>query len=108
MKKLKIVRILTIILLIVSTIKLSISNAAETVDTNVDLSKLTYTVNGTETEITEYSQDDFEKFLEAYEAGSLPEIYVTEFLFDGVSMVKTYDLDDFIEKGNDVKEKIWE
>ena len=105
MKKIKIVSILTIILLLVSIVKLPLSKATETIDTEVNLSKLTYTVNGAEKEITKYSQDDFEKFLEDYTSGSLPEIYVTEFLFDGASMVKTYDLDDFIEDGNDAKVK---
>lgn len=56
-------------------------------------------------ELTKYKQDDFEKFVSDYQNSSLPEVYVTEFLFDGVGMYKTYDLDDFIESGNEVEVK---
>lgn len=52
-----------------------------------------------------YTQDDFETFLKAYTEHTLPEIYITEFLFDGVGMYKTYDLDDFVESGNEVEVK---
>ena len=105
-KILKVISLLTIIMLVMSIISLPISNAAETADIKVDLTNLKYTANGTETEIKTYTQDDFETFLSDYNNGNLPEIYVTQFLFDGVSMVKTYDLDDFVESGNDVEVKI--
>ena len=52
-----------------------------------------------------YTQDDFDTFLEDYQNNTLPDIYITEFLFDGVGMYKTYDLDDYIEDGNDVEVK---
>lgn len=52
-----------------------------------------------------YTSDDYDSFKSDYDNGSLPDIYVTEFLFDGVGMYKTYDLDDFIEDGNDAKVK---
>ncbi len=44
--------------------------------------------------------DDLEEFLDDYKSNKLPEIYLTSFLFDGVSSVKTFDLDDFIESGS--------
>jgi len=56
MKKLKIVSILTIIFILALTIELPISNAAETVDVDVNLTKLTYKVNGKENEITKYTR----------------------------------------------------
>ena len=50
-----------------------------------------------------------EDFLADYNSGNLPKIYLTNFLFDGVSAVKTPDLDDFIdEKSNDVEIKTLE
>ena len=57
--------------------------------------------------ITEYTS--LEEFLAVYKANNLPDIYITNFLFDGVSSVKTPDLDDFIENGsNDTKIKTLE
>lgn len=48
--------------------------------------------------------DTLEKFLEDYNSNKLPKIYLTSFLFDGVSSVKSPDLDDFIENNsNDTK-----
>lgn len=62
---------------------------------------------GNLTSITTY--DSLEKFLVDYNAGSLPEVYITEFLFDGVGAVKTPDLDDFVEAdSNDAKIKTLE
>lgn len=69
---------------------------------NVNLSDLTYKENSGYTDLKVYSKDDFESFLSDYKSGNLPSVYVTEFVFDGVGMYKTYDLDDFIEDGNDV------
>lgn len=67
----------------------------------VNLTDLTYDGE----ELTKYTQDDFDKFKTDYQNNSLPEVYITEFLFDGVEMYKTYDLDDFIESGNEVEVK---
>lgn len=103
MKVKKIVSILIIFSLVLSMVTLPKAYAAETADYKVNLSNLTYSVGGTEEELTKYTQDDFDKFLSDYNSGNLPELYVTEFLFDGVSMVKTYDLDDFVEEGNDTE-----
>ena len=72
------------------------TNAADV--TKIDLGNL---------DIKEYS--DFSTFEEDYYSGKLPDIYLTNFLFDGVSTVKTPDLDDFIEAGsNDTKIKTLE
>ena len=104
-KIIKILGMLTIILITISIISMPNSNAAETADIKVNLTNLTYTKNGNEAELKIYTQDDFNTFLVDYNNKNLPEVYVTKFLFDGVSMVKTYDLDDFIESGNDVEVK---
>lgn len=41
--------------------------------------------------------DSLDEFLVDYNNNNLPDIYLTTFLFDGVSSVKSPDLDDFIE-----------
>ena len=56
-------------------------------------------------ELKVYTQDDYDSFVTDYNKGNLDEVYITEFLFDGVSMYKTYDLDDFIDEGNDYTPK---
>lgn len=57
--------------------------------------------------ITKY--ESLDAFLVDYKADKLPEIYWTTFLFDGVSSVKSPDLDDFIENNsNDTKIKTLE
>jgi hypothetical protein len=57
--------------------------------------------------LKEYSS--LESFLTDYNSDSLPNAYVTNFLYDGVAAVKTPDLDDFIEAGsNDTKVKTLE
>ena len=70
---------------------------------SVDLNELTY--NNVDLKI--YSKDDFDTFIDDYNSGRLPDIYITEFIFDGVGMYKTYDLDDFIDEGNDVSVKVF-
>jgi|GEM_PF-6707196 len=63
--------------------------APESFDYEIDLS----TLDG----LTVYEYEkDFNNFLDAYQAGALPAVYVTDFLFDGVDAVKSYDLDDFV------------
>lgn len=50
--------------------------------------------------------DSLEKFLKDYKNDNLPNVYLTSFLFDGISSVKSPDLDDFIENNsNDTKIK---
>ena len=65
--------------------------------------KISFSLN--DIDIKTYTAEDFDTFKTDYENKNLPEVYVTEFLFDGVGMYKTYDLDDFIEDGNDTKVK---
>lgn len=103
MKKFRIVSFITIIVLFMAY--LPISFATDVLAYNINLSTLTSNENGDNTSITRYSQSDFEKFLSDYNSGNLPKVYITEFLFDGVGMVKTYDLDDFVESGNDASVK---
>lgn len=57
--------------------------------------------------IKEYTS--LEDFLVDYNSKNIPEIYITDFLFDGVSSVKSPDLDDFIDNNsNDTKIKTLE
>lgn len=53
--------------------------------------------------LTTYTKEEYEDFLTSYNYNQLPKVYVTEFLFDGVGMYKALDIDDFIEKGNDIE-----
>ena len=92
-KKIIIVSIVLGICLIVEAFVIFNSNKASVSTIKVDLTNLTY---GDE-ELKSYSQDEFSTFLSDYESGNLPSIYVTNFIFDGVGMYKTYDLDDFID-----------
>ena len=78
---------------------------AENADIYVDLNSLQYSTDENNYQnITEY--ETLDDFLVDYNSNSLPSIYITDFLYDGVSTVKTPDLDDFIEEdSNDVKIK---
>ena len=67
---------------------------------DINLNDLTYKEKSDYADLKVYTQDDYENFLSDYKSGNLPNIYVTEFVFDGVDMYKTYDLDDFIDDGN--------
>lgn len=49
-------------------------------------------------EIKEYQT--LAEFLPDYSTNSLPNVYITHFLFDGVAAVKTPDLDDFVENAS--------
>ncbi len=76
------------------------NNASSVVaDISVNLSDLS--------SLKTYTKEDYETFLNDYKNSGLPNVYVTEFLFDGAGMYKTYDLDDFIEEGNDVEVKTY-
>ena len=80
----------------------NVNNAAYT----VNLTDLTLTSNGSTNSIKTYTLDELDNFILDYQAGSLPGIYITEFLFDGVSAVKSPDLDNFVETAsNDTKIK---
>jgi len=108
MKNKKILTIILIILLIL-IISLGVFIIAKKMDSSsktlsINLSNLTYT-DSEEKELKVYSKDDFDSFYNDYQNNNLDEVYVTEFLFDGVGMHKTYDLDDFIEEGNSTEVK---
>lgn len=67
----------------------------------ININDLTYKGN----KIKVYTQKDYNDFINDYNNEKLDDVYVTEFLFDGVGMYKTYDLDDFIEEGNSAEVK---
>ncbi len=72
---------------------------------NVDLTNAEITKGRRTDDIKRYTQNDFDEFLKDYNNSNLDDVYITEFLFDGVSMYKPYDLDDFIDDGNEHKTK---
>ena len=92
-------------ILLIGILMFSINVKAETKTTYVNLDTLEYSLNNKDYKsITEYKE--LEDFLKDYNSNNLPDIYITDFLFDGVSTVKTPDLDDFIENdSNDTKIK---
>lgn len=99
----KIIKLLSAFLILFCIFSINVN--ADTSDYYVDLSSLKYSTNKTDYKsITEYKT--LEEFLKDYNSNSLPDIYITDFLFDGVSSVKSPDLDDFIENNsNDTKIK---
>lgn len=82
-----------------------VNTFAEDSNLHVNLSNLEYSTDGSSYKsIPEYEK--LADFLVDYKANNLSSVYVTDFLFDGVSAVKTPDLDDFIEKdSNDTEIK---
>ena len=106
-KVLKYIFIFVLLFTICFIIFLAIQNREKTKELSgsdnieVNLFKLTYLEGKKSDSIKSYSQDEFDIFKKDYDEGNLPSLYVTEFLFDGVSMYKPYDLDDFKESGND-------
>lgn len=102
----KILGYIFILLITIFTINLNVK--AEDIKLYVNLEKLNYSKdNKTYSNIKEY--ETLDDFLEDYNSSKLPDIYITDFLFDGVSTVKTPDLDDFIENdSNDTKIKTLE
>lgn len=81
---------------------------AITEKTYINITDNTISYNGNDySNIKEYTS--LEDFLIDYNSKNIPEIYLTNFLFDGVSSVKSPDLDDFIENdSNDTKIKTLE
>ena len=102
MKKIFIFLIMFLMALPVKALSVSVKT------TYVNLNDLAYSSDGKDyIVITEYKTLD--EFLEAKESNKLDDIYITDFLYDGVSTVKTPDLDDFIENdSNDTKIKTLE
>ena len=74
----------------------------------INLEDLTVTVDKKIDHIEIYEKDEFDEFYEDYQNNNLPNVYITKFLFDGVSMYKAYDLDDFIEKGDSYEPSVLE
>ncbi len=100
-KKITIVSVVLVICLACAFIVFKINKkTVKNKSISVNLSDLTYKENSGYTDLKVYSIDDFESFLSDYKSGNLPLVYVTEFVFDGAGMYKTYDLDDFIDDGN--------
>lgn len=105
-KKIVFVGIILGVAIIAWGILLSAANSVvEVKSIDVNLSDLTYKEKSSYTDLKIYTQDDYKEFLSDYNSSKLPDIYITEFVFDGVGMYKTYDLDDFIDEGNDVEVK---
>ena len=102
----KIIKYLSIIITLLFTFSLNVN--AETKTTYVNLETLEYSTDKNNYKaITEYKT--LEEFLNDYNSNNLPNIYITNFLFDGISSVKSPDLDDFIENdSNDTKIKTLE
>lgn len=101
MKKLS--KYLFIIFISVLSFNTKVSALTSTAYINVEDNAISY--NGKDySNIKKYTS--LEDFLVDYNAKNLPEIYLTDFLFDGVSSVKSPDLDDFIDNNsNDTKIK---
>ena len=70
----------------------------------VNLTKLTVNNNSIKT----YELSDYSSFISDYKENKLPKVYITKFIFDGVDTYKALDIDDFIEEGNEVKQKTLE
>jgi len=67
----------------------------------IDIGKLQY--RDSKEKLKVYEKKDYKKFLEDFKNNKLDDVYVTKFLYDGVGTYKAYDLDDFVEKGNDLE-----
>lgn len=87
----------------ISLFGLMINIKADSSTIYVNLSSLKYSNDSTNySSIIEYNS--LEEFIKDYNSNSLPGIYITNFLFDGVSSVKILDLDDYIDNNsNDVE-----
>ena len=102
----KIIKYFSVTLILLLGFSLSANAGTKTV--YVNLESLQYSTNNTDYKsITEYKT--LEEFLSDYNSNNLANIYITDFLFDGVSVVKTPDLDDFIDNdSNNTKIKTLE
>ena len=102
----RIIKYLAIVLSLMLALSLNVK--AEDKSIYVNLETLEYSTNSKDYQaITEYKTLD--AFLEDYNSNNLASVYITDFLFDGVSSVKSPDLDDFIENdSNDTKIKTLE
>lgn len=92
--------VLALAIIVMLVIKLMNSKTNDII-TKVNLTNLTYEEENNNESIKSYN--DLLSFMNDYSNNKLPNIYITKFLFDGVSDYKPYDLDDFIESGNDLE-----
>ena len=82
----RIIKYLSIIVALLFAFTINVK--AENYKVYVDLDTLEYSINDKDySSITEYKT--LEEFLKDYNSDSLPSIYITNFLYDGVSTVKT-------------------
>jgi len=85
--------------LVIAASLFGVNVSATSATTYVNLENLKYSTNkATYQDIAEYKT--LTDFLLDYNSNNLPSIYITNFLFDGVSTVKTPDLDDFVENSS--------
>lgn len=90
-------KIFSALAIAVSLFGVNVSAASAT--TYINLEELEYSTDKVAyQDIKEYKS--LADFLVDYSSNNLPDIYLTSFLFDGVSAVKTPDLDDFIENSS--------
>ena len=92
-----------LVLIAIVGIAILIRGINKTTTIVVDVSKLTY--NGKK--IKSYTQETYDEFISDYKNNKLPKIYITDFVFDGAGMYKEYDLDDYIEDGNNYEPKVY-
>ena len=96
--------IITIIMILIGIVLIVVGLYPKKEDTTtvlkVNLTNLTFKESGEN--LKSYKIEEFTQFVNDYKNQNLPSVYLTDFLFDGVSMYKPYDLDDFIEGGNDI------
>ena len=99
--------LLVLFLVIIYVVSNNSENKNNTSDTKtINLTDLTYKVNGDYNSIKVYTEEDYSTFYSDYKNGNLPDVYITEFVFDGVGIYKDYDLDDYISSGNNYEPKI--
>ena len=107
-KAVKIIGIFLLVILI--CIGLTYLNTLKTQNKKIaiDITNLIYEADGNSQLIKVYEVSDYEEFVKDFNNKTLPCVYITKFLYDGAGMYKTYDLDDFIEDGNDVEIDVFE
>ena len=102
MKKKIIYLIICFIIIVILSIITIIKTNKESESYIIDLTNLTYN----DSKIKVYTQDDFDTFYSNYQNKKLEDVYITEFIFDGVSMYRSYDLDDFVGEGNNYEPEV--
>ena len=102
----KYIKYFSLLLILAFSLILSVNAENKTTYINLNSLQISFDNNNYEN-IKEYNS--LKEFLNDYNNNNLPSVYITNFLFDGVSAVKTPDLDDFIDSdSNEVKIKTLE